>query len=100
MTRQEILASFKVSPFGVIQDPGKFEGERLYMPVIYDRYMDGGSEDYMLDDDVIYSFVTVDDDMKKEFPELEGRDEDQVAFYEREDGFIVEVEPFDPEEEA
>jgi len=95
MTRQEILQNYKVSSYGTIQSPGKFEGEAIYMPAIYDIYLDGCSDDHLVDD-ILYSFVNVDDDLIKEFPELEDREERMVAFYERDDGFVCEVTPFDP----
>ena len=47
MNRDEILKQFKTNERGGIADPGKFEGEMLYVPYFYDKGMEG-----MADEDI------------------------------------------------
>jgi hypothetical protein len=85
MTRSDILKQYNVDDRGVINSPGKFEGEPLYVPYFWDSFMNGMADS---DHHGILGFdVTADD--KKEFPELKRRR--VVKLSEREGGFVVEV---------
>jgi hypothetical protein len=66
MTRQDILNEYKVNEQGIIQSPGKFEGEMLYVPYFWDAYLNGMADD---DDGNVLTFI-VDSGDKNEFPEL------------------------------
>jgi len=71
---------------GVVQDPGKFEGEMLYVIYFWNLYLDGWSDS---DDSKILSFkVTAED--KAVFPEL-GRRRKAVKLYEDDQGFVNEL---------
>ena len=66
MNRQEILAAYKVSKGGVIQSPGKFEGEMLYVPALWSACLDGCSS---FDECGVYGTI-FDDNDRAEFPEI------------------------------
>jgi hypothetical protein len=82
MTRAEILSQFTVDERGTIRDPGKFEGEPVYVPAFYDAYMNGCPDDDI--DGVLYFDVTPED--VAEFPELQGVG--TVTLYVGDDGFV------------
>jgi hypothetical protein len=44
-SREAIEAEFTVNEHGIIQDPGKFEGEMVYVPYFYDMVMNGFSDE-------------------------------------------------------
>ncbi len=92
MTREETLQHYKINAAGIITTPGKFEGEAVYMPHVYEVFMDGCA-----DDDGNNILVAITDEDRSEFPELEDRE--TVYFTVRDDGFVCEVEPPDPDEE-
>ena len=81
MTRNEILESYKVEN-GRIVSPGQFEGEPIYVPYLWDSYLNGGADD---DDGEILTFDIADDDIAV-FPELAGIK--TVRLYQRSDGFV------------
>lgn len=67
-----------------VSRPGKFEGERPYVPFYWDILLDGGADEE--DGDVAIFRVT--DEDRATFPELAGRE--TVRIYERSDGFVCE----------
>ena len=81
MTRQDIEAEYDVEN-GRITSPGKFEGEPVYVPHFWEFYLNGFSDD---DDDGVLSF-NVDEDDRREFPELKGVD--TVQLYQSDNGFV------------
>jgi len=83
MTRAEIEAAYTVTN-GIIRSPGKFEGERVYMPAMYAAYLDGSADD----DGEILSVEVTDAD-RAEFPELGSLA--FVRFEVVEEGFVVEI---------
>jgi len=85
MTRADALKEYKVE-HGYIRSPGKFEGERVYVPYFYELFLDGCAED---DGDVL-RFVIAEEDMT-EFPELTAdgyKVDDPLALRMRDDGFV------------
>ena len=66
MTRTEVLAAYKVTSNGIIQSPGKFEAEMLYVPAMWKSCLDG---DALFDEAGIYGTI-FDDADRKEFPEI------------------------------
>ena len=84
--RAAVLAQFTVDEHGRIRNPGKFEGEPLFVPHFWDVFLDGGA-DWENEDDVIGFVVTPED--RAEFPELGAQAE--VTLFQRDDGFVVEV---------
>jgi hypothetical protein len=85
MTRVETLASYNVDEYGVIRSLGKFEGEMIYIPHFYSVFLDGGGED-----NGKRIRIEIEQEDRTEFPEL-GKTKKAIKFYEREDGFVVEV---------
>lgn len=70
---------------GVIRSPGKFEGERTYVPYYWEAYLNGMADD---DDGHTLRFdVTAED--KKRFPILSRRK--SVHLIETDQGFVTEV---------
>ena len=69
---------------GCIHSPGKFEGERRYVPYYWAIYLEGGA-----DDDGRVVSIPVEDDDRALFPELMRRH--RVRLIETEAGFVCEV---------
>jgi hypothetical protein len=82
MLREDVLSEYTVNESGVIQTPGKFEGEMLYVPYFWDSYLDGLSDREI--EGFIY-FKVVERDLEN-FPELAGAD--YIALVERDNGFV------------
>lgn len=68
MIRQDIIDNYKLSKRGIIQTPGKFEGEMLYAPYFYDAMLDGEGRETL--DGSIDIAITKED--IEQFPELLG----------------------------
>ena len=69
----------------IVSHPGKFEGEKPYVPFYWDEYLDGMAD---RDDGTILGFnVTAED--KVMFPELKRRR--TVKLQETDSGFVCEV---------
>ena len=81
MTRQQIEAEYTVVD-GVIQDPGKFESEPVYVPYFWEFYLDGCADE---DDGDVLTF-DVDAEDRAQFPELVGVR--QVFLWQTDQGFI------------
>ena len=78
MTRQEITSQYSVNARGVICSPGKFEGENMWAPAVYEIVLDGFAESLTWpDDETTVDIVTCDGAMRAEFPELDSK---TVAF--------------------
>jgi hypothetical protein len=75
MTRTQVTEQFDVDAHGIIHTSGKFEGEMLYAPYLYDCSLDGGEMVFVLDASD-----------KLEFPELIGVY--GIAIEESEQGFV------------
>jgi len=86
MKRHEIEDLFRIED-GIIRSPGEFQGQALYLPHFWDRFMDGGADEDVDDSDLVSCTVTVEDAM--EFPELNVGQ--VVRFYEDDRGCIREV---------
>lgn len=69
---------------GIIQDPGKFEGECRYVPYYWDLFLNGGSD---WDNGKVVGFKVAPEE-KVLFPELKRRR--TVNLIERSDGFVIE----------
>jgi hypothetical protein len=86
MKRREIEDLYRIED-GIIRSPGEFQGQALYMPHFWDRFMDDGADENVDDSDLVCCTVTFEDVM--EFPELKlGQ---VVRFYEDDKGCIREV---------
>jgi len=67
MNREAILKEFRVVD-GLIQNPGKFEGEPIFSPYFYGIYLEGFADS---DDGTTLTFDLTETDLK-DFPELKG----------------------------
>jgi hypothetical protein len=82
MKRQEIIKDYEVNKHGIITSPGKFEGEMVYVPHLFNVIMNGEGE-HQEDGSILIDLIKED---YEEFPELLGCD---IAYI-REDsqGFV------------
>ena len=87
MTRQEIERDYKVQD-GIIRSPGKFEGERVYVPYFWDDYLNGCCNGFAYRSDETTIVFGVSQEDRAMFPELGHKR--TVRLYEREDGFVCE----------
>jgi hypothetical protein len=81
-TREEVLANYKINEHGSITSPGKFEGEMLYVPYLWEKSLDGCGD---FDFGNIQGFVIEDSD-RKLFPEL--ADTFAISLMETDSGFV------------
>ena len=65
-SREDVFEHYEVED-GVIRSPGKFEGEAVYVPYLWEVYLNGGAAE----DDGETITIDVEDDDRKEFPELD-----------------------------
>jgi len=88
MTREEILQNFAVNKYGIITNPGKFEGEPLYAPHFYDMILDGGSDLDFYDnsDEMLFNIFKITSEDCIYFPEL--TDTLFLVCFEDEQGFF------------
>jgi hypothetical protein len=86
MTRQEILDDYTVDASGVIRNPGKFEGEMIYVPYFWDLYLDGSADS---DNGKVLGFKITPED-RIMFPELPKRKR-TIRLAESDQGFVGEV---------
>jgi len=86
MTRDELLDTYDVDSRGVIQSPGKFEGEPLYVPHYWDMSGDGSCDMLTWSDGSTVYVVTLDATDYAEWPELTGVH--ALAMQESESGFV------------
>lgn len=75
---------------GIITSPGKFEGERDYVPMLWQQSLDSGETPDEYD---VYVLV-LDDTDRSQFEDMEALDE--VALYEDEQGFVHELSDYNP----
>ena len=72
----KVLAEYRISPKGLIVDPGKFQGERAEVVLAYEAFLEGWAEE---SDGVMFADV-----------ELWGV-ESRIHFYVDDNGFVREV---------
>jgi hypothetical protein len=93
--KEELLAEgYGVNEFGVITDPGKFEGEPLWVVYFYEQMLEGSGDDW--GGGAGETVFTVSAEDRKEFPELE--DIGTVIIWESDQGFVNKA-TFAPDEE-
>lgn len=87
MTREAVLAKFSVDEYGIIRDPGKFEGEPLYVPVFWESVLDGSAEDWYRGEGLpTTSVIELSDEDRAAWPELGGAA--YIALEESNSGFV------------
>lgn len=82
MTRQDIIDQYETDEHGKIANPGKFEGEPLYVPYFWEAYLNGCADED--DGDVLVFHIEEED--RKEFPELASYN--KVSLWEDDCGFV------------
>ena len=88
-TRDDILEHFTIED-GRIVSPGRFEGQRIYVPYFWDAVQDGWQDDEEYEGDIQTAVFFITPEDRQQFPELESKLEVRVR--QIDDGFIVEVE--------
>ena len=86
MTQKQIADEYTVEN-GIIQSPGKFEGQPTYTVHFYDMWNNGFLEDECFDDGWCMAYCNIDNDDIAEFPELKGTD--CMTIHETEYGFVT-----------
>jgi len=84
--RDQILADYEIDKHGRIKSPGKFEGEMLYVPYLWDGIMEGGGDQTVYDGDTPVDFVQFTDEDLELFPEI--GDAFGIALWESDTGFV------------
>lgn len=79
------MRDYKVNERGIISSPGKFEGERRYVPYFWNLGLEGSAD---RDDGKVFGFDITPEE-KFIFHELRNRR--TVKLYERDDGFVCEI---------
>ena len=69
---------------GIITSPGKFQGEPVYAPYLYDQ---GADQEYLDADGTLYHAYKISREDREHYPALGGVF--AVVLYERDDGFVV-----------
>ena len=95
MTRAEIEAQYKCHD-GIIVSPGKFEGEPIFAPALYDLMCEGFSDilDYPDDTriDIFETWPVEDYDTFADFRDMIDADTAVIALTESETGFVHVVQ--------
>lgn len=78
--------TYTIDANGAIKNPGRFQGQMLYVPYFWDMGLEGFAD---RDDGQTFGFDLTEND-KKKFPELRGRR--TIKIYQRNDGFISEIQ--------
>jgi hypothetical protein len=87
MKREEILRQYKVHKSGVIESPGKFEGEMLYVPYFWEDCLAGEADDDIWEPGGFQvSVVRIIQEDRDAFPEL-GKVH-TIHLWEDEQGFV------------
>jgi hypothetical protein len=71
---------------GRITSPGKFEGQKLYVPYFWSKVLEGWQDDEDADGTPVF-YVTSED--RTEFPEIHPKVK-QIRLIEQDSGFIIE----------
>lgn len=59
--------NYTLSPWGTIQDLGKFQGEMWYIPELWELTMISGEDEIIYDNDRPHSVFFVDEEMKQKY---------------------------------
>jgi hypothetical protein len=86
MKRAQIIAEYQVDEHGLIRSPGKFEGEMVYVPALWDATLNGEA-DYIGEDENDNAMrIGLTDEDRAEFPELGAAK--SAILWESESGFV------------
>ena len=67
-SRKGVMDQYEVDQDGLIRSPGKFEGQMLYVPYLWEIYLNGGAAE----DDGEVVTIEIDHEDEIHFPELAG----------------------------
>lgn len=84
MTRSQVMKNYEVDPNGKILTPGKFYGEPVYVPALWEYVSLGMST--QCKNSPGYEVIAICKDDIEEFPELAGYLE--ADFFEDSDGYV------------
>ena len=82
----DIRKQYSADETGRITDPGKFEGQMIYIPHFWEAYLNGCAD---RDDGRVLGFDITPDD-RADFPEIPNRKR-TIRIMETDLGFVVEV---------
>jgi hypothetical protein len=80
-SRGDILCDYTVRN-GVIQSPGKFEGEPMHVPYFYDGMLEGWG-----DTNGPATLIPIDDDERRAFPETLSPEDVAIVLWQDDNGF-------------
>ena len=86
MNKRQALEQFNVNHCGIIQNPGRYEGEMIYVPHFWEQNDEDrrvGDPDY-----IEWRVFEVTEDDKAEFPELAKDRVTHIAIHENDDGSL------------
>lgn len=84
MTRHDVLNSYDVNEYGIITSPGKFEGEMVYVPSLWDIVLGGMADEEYYEEGILLADIHITSAVD-EFPELESG---TYTLWESEQGFV------------
>lgn len=91
LTREQLEENYRTNEIGCIASPGKYEGEPLYVPYLWENYvLHGFSTETISTHTETAEVVEITDDIVDEFPELS--DVDYVSLEESDSGFVYSSE--------
>jgi hypothetical protein len=89
-TKDEIGKEYRLDERGIVQSPGKFEGEPWYVVALWDLVLDGCADEEIWEGDDQTSAFALDADMRAacglSVPARDGVD--WILIWERSDGFV------------
>jgi hypothetical protein len=92
MTRDDVTKDYTLSAHGIVQNPGKFEGEHWSTVVMYDLAMNGGADDtWRWADDECEDVFILDDELRAALadrPHHVDRTEYAFTLYNDSQGFV------------
>jgi len=83
---KSLLSHYNINERGIITSPGKFEGEKIYVPYYWEAYLNGFAD---RDDGKVLGFDIGGEERAIFGPLLKGKR--TVKLYARDDGFVVEI---------
>jgi hypothetical protein len=86
VTRDELEEQYNTNEINCITSPGKYEGEPLYVPYLWEQYGFGQGFETISTHTETVEVIKVYNDMIEEFPELEGVE--YVSLSEDNQGFV------------
>lgn len=87
MDREDVLDRYN-SVGGIITSPGKFGGQPIYAPYLWDVVLEGGSETIYTEEYIVLELIEISGEDRGHFPELEEDEVGAAVLYETNDGFV------------